>query len=329
MKVIIPLAGFGKRLRPHTYSVPKPLINVAGKPILGHVIDMFQSIKTDEFIFVTGYLREQIEAYLSEEYPDLRTRCVEQVDISGQSQAVLLTKDYVDGPVLLVFVDTIIDADLTPLQDETCEALAWVKRVRDPRRFGVAELNQDGYVSRLIEKPSSMDNNLVVVGFYYLRDGPGLMNAIEAQIAANLQTKGEYYLADALQIMLSRGLKMRVKEVDVWEDCGNPNSMLHTNKYLLEHGHDNSAEVKADGFIVVPPVNIHPNAQIKNSVIGPCVTIAADCQIDCAIVRESIVGEGAQIEDALVTQSLIGKRAHVKGHYNTFNISDDSEVGFA
>ena len=327
MKIIVPLAGLGTRLRPHTFTKPKPLINIAGKPLLGHVLDMFQGISADEFIFITGYLGEQIETYLEYEYPDLKKRHVEQRDLKGQSPAVLLAKEFVDGPVLIVFADTIIQADFTPLHTEQSGALAWVKRVPDPRRFGVVELGKDGYVSHLIEKPNNMDNNLAVVGFYYIQDGPGLMEAIEAQMAADIQPKGEYYLADALQIMIDRGLKMRVEEVDVWEDCGQTETVLHTNKYLLDNGHDNSAEVKADGFIVIPPVNIHPSAQVNCSVIGPYVTVEADCKIRFSIIRESIVGAGAQIKDTLISQSIIGRSARVTGTYSTINVGDKSQVG--
>ena len=328
MKVIVPLAGLGTRLRPHTFSTPKPLINIAGKPVLGHVIDMFNDMNPDEFIFVTGYLGKQIENYLDNEHPMLRKRCVEQVNMDGQSPAILLAKDFIDGPVLLVFADTLIEANLTSLKTEPNQSLALVKRVKDPRRFGVAEVGNDGYVTRLIEKPSSRTNNLVVAGFYYLTDGPGLMDAIEKQMSSDIQTKGEYYLADALQIMIDRGLKLRVREVDVWEDCGKPETVLHTNKYLLEHGHDNSPELNNDRFIVVPPVNIHPSAQIRNSVIGPYTTIGPHCDIDSSIIRDSIVGEGTQVEDAMLTQSLVGPRAQIKGDFHSLNVSEGSQASY-
>lgn len=329
MKVIVPLAGFGTRLRPHTFSKPKPLINVAGKPVLGHLLDMFRHVAVEEFVFITGYLGEQIEAYIDQEYPHLKARYFEQKELNGQSPAVLLAKEHVDGPILIGFADTIIETDLTQVAHENSDAVAWVKRVDDPRRFGVAEVGPDGYVTRLIEKPDSLQNNLVVVGFYYLKDGPALMDAIEQQMRGNVQTKGEYYLVDAMQILLNRGLKMRVEEVDVWEDCGKPEAVLHTNKYLLEHGHDNSSEVKAEGFIVVPPVNIHPTARITNSVIGPRATIGAHCQVDCSIIRDSIVEAGAEITDAVLALSLVGRGARVHGRFRTFNVGDESEMGFA
>jgi len=328
MKIIIPMAGFGSRLRPHTFSKPKPLVNVAGKPVLGHVMDMFTDLPVDEFIMITGYLGEQIQTYMAQEYGHLKARFLVQEELNGQSPAVLLASEYIDGPILIVFVDTLIETDLTQLAGESADAVAWVKAVDDPRRFGVAELNATGYVTRLIEKPDSMENNLAVVGFYYFKDGPRCMQALERQIAENIQTKGEYYLADAFQLLLDNGLKMRVEQVDVWEDCGKPETVLHTNKYLLDNGHDNSAEIETKSVIIVPPVNIHPTAQIHDSVIGPHVTIAAGCRVTNSIIRESIIDDGAHIEDTMLSQSLIGKSAHVRGRFRVINVGDLSKVGF-
>ena len=328
MKVIIPLAGFGTRLRPHTFSKPKPLMNVAGTPVLGHVLAMFRDVEVEEFILITGYMGEQIEAYINAEFPDIEARFLEQKELNGQSPAVLLARDFVNGPLLIGFADTIVETDLTGMHAEACDAVAWVKQVQDPRRFGVAVRGEGGYVNRIIEKPDSVSNNLAVVGFYFLQDGARLMDAIEKQVGGHMQTKGEYYLADAMQILLDEGMRMRVQEVDIWEDCGKPESVLHTNKHLLQHGHDNSAAVVARDYVVMPPVNIHADAQIRDSVIGPFATIGADCHIDGSIIRDSIVDQGARITDAVLAQSLIGRGARVKGRFRTFNVGDESELGF-
>ena len=192
----------------------------------------------------------------------------------------------------------------------------------------MALVGPDGYVTKLIEKPSDMNNNLVVVGFYYLKDSQAFMRAIEEQMARNIKTKNEYFLADALQLMLDKGMKMRVQQVEVWEDCGKPETVLHTNQYLLDHGHDNSGEASAPGNIIVPPVNIDPSAKLVHSVIGPHVTIAANCIVEDSIIRDSIIDEGATIQSAVLTQSLIGKEARLNGKFRTFNIGDSSEVGF-
>ncbi len=328
MKIIIPLAGFGSRLRPHTFSKPKPLMNVAGTPVIGHVMNMFKDVEVEEFIFVTGYMGDQIQEHIKKTYPNTNTRFLEQKQLDGQSTAILLAKEYVTGPMLIGFADTIVETDLTKINTTTDEAIAWVKQVKDPRRFGVVVRDSNGYVTQIIEKPESLDNNLAVVGFYYLRDSQMLMSAIEQQINNNTQTKGEYYLADAMQILLDQGLQMQTNEVEVWKDCGKPESLLETNKYLLEHGHDNSAQVKIDGSVIVPPVNIHVDAKITNSVIGPHATIGADCIITSSIISDSIIEQGTQIADTVLTQSLVGRYTNVKGQSNTLNVGDQSEVGY-
>ena len=328
MKIIIPLAGFGSRLRPHTFSKPKPLMNVAGTPVIGHVLNMFNDVEVEEFIFVTGYMGDQIQEHIKKTYPNTNTRFLEQKQLDGQSPAILLAKEHVTGPMLIGFADTIVETDLTKINTATDEAIAWVKQVKDPRRFGVVVRDSNGYVTQIIEKPESMDNNLAVVGFYYLRDSQMLMSAIEQQINNNTQTKGEYYLADAMQILLDQGLQIQANEVEVWKDCGKPESLLETNKHLLEHGHDNSAQLQVDGSVIVPPVNIHVDAKITNSVIGPHATIGADCIITSSIISDSIIEQGTQIADTVLTQSLVGSYTNVKGQSNTLNVGDQSEVGY-
>jgi len=329
MKIVIPLAGFGKRLRPHTFTKPKPLINVAGKPVLGHVLDTFNQLdNVEEIIFIVGHLGEQIEEYVAKEYPGLRAHYYEQEELNGQSTAIYLAREHLVGPMLMVFVDTIIATDFSVLKHETADAVAWVKAVDDPRRFGVAEVGPDGRVTRLIEKPTDMRNNLVVVGCYYFKQGERLMAAIERQIRDDIRTQGEYFLADAVNLMLQDGLNMRVQPVEVWQDCGKTETVLETNRYLLDNGHDNSAQVRAEGFVVVPPVNIHPTAVVKASILGPHATVAAHCRIENSIIRDSIVDEESVVQGALLAGSLIGRSAKVMGRFRAFNVGEASEVGF-
>ncbi len=329
MKIVVPLAGFGKRLRPHTFTKPKPLINVAGKPVLGHVLDMFASLDdVEEIIFIVGHLGEQIEEYVAREYPSLKAAYYRQEDLNGQSTALYLARERLHGPMLMVFVDTIIHADLSRLKSETADAVTWVKAVDDPRRFGVAEVGPDGYVTRLVEKPTDVNNNLVVVGFYYFKQAELLMDCIREQIERDIRTQGEYFLADAVNLMLARGARMRVQPVDVWLDCGKTETVLETNRYLLEHGHDTSSAASCHDYMVVPPVNIHPSARIKNSIIGPHATVAANCQVEGSIIRDSILDEFAVVQDALLAQSLIGRDAKVGGRFRAFNVGEASEVGF-
>lgn len=327
MKVIIPLAGFGTRLRPHTYTKPKPLINVAGKPVLGHLLDKLKGLNIAEIVFIVGYLGEQIETYVSANY-NFKAHYIEQKELLGQAHAIHLAKDLVDGPTIVLFVDTLFEADLGRLQQEQSDGVIYVKEVEDPRRFGVTLVNQQGYITKLIEKPDSMQDNLAVIGLYYVKDIQRLMQAIELLMARNLQTKGEFYLADALQLMLDDGAKLRPEEVKVWLDCGQPDTVLETNRYLLKHNMDNSADVVSTNSIIIPPVHIHPTAKIKNSIIGPDVTIAAKCEIEGSIIRDSIVDEESYIKDAALEKSLIGRKVDLVGRSRHMNLGDSAYVDF-
>ncbi len=331
MKVVIPMAGYGTRLRPHTWSKPKPLVTVAGKPVLGHVLDTFANLSfVEEVVFIVGYLGQQVEEYVQQAYPGLRSSFIEQRELLGQSHAIWLARDRLTGPMLMVFVDTLIEADLSRLGTEKSGGVAYVKAVADPRRFGVAEVGKDGRVTRLVEKPDDVGNNLVVVGQYYFRESAELLKAIDVQMERRTQLKGEYFLADAINVMLQNGLDMRVEPVEVWMDCGTPESLLETNRYLLDHGRDNSAEAAGRGHVlIVPPVFIDPTAHVRQAVVGPHVTIAADCVVERSILQDSIIDAGSSIVDTTLAQSLIGRDARVLGRHRSLNVGDSSEVGFA
>ncbi len=329
MKIVIPTAGFGTRLRPQTWSRPKPLVSVAGKTVLGHVLDMFERLpQVDEVIFIVGYLGDQIQAYVDTNYPQLKTRYVVQEEMLGQSHAIWLAREGLEGPMLMVFVDTIIEADLAFLADEPAEAVAWVKEVPDPRRFGVATADEAGWVERLVEKPSDMSNNLAVVGFYYFDRAERLIAAIEQQMAQDTMLGGEFYLADAINVMLDDGLKMRVEPVEIWVDCGKPDALLETNRYLLDHGRDNTeAARQRPDVLVIPPVYIDPSAEIQGSVIGPHVSIGPECQIEDSVIRDSILEARASVTRSLLAASLVGVDARVTGSFGVVNLGDNSVSG--
>lgn len=331
MKVIIPLAGFGKRMRPHTWSKPKPLLNVAGKPMLGHVLDKLAEIdvKVDELIFIVGWLGDQIEEYYAKGGYPYPACYVEQRELLGQAHAIWLAREHLGGPALILFVDTIFEADLSGLEASGLDGVLYVKEVEDPRRFGVAILDQNGQVVRLVEKPDTFENRLAVVGVYYLRDSAWLLRAIEELMARNIQTKGEFYLADAYTLMMEQGAHLGVRQVSVWEDCGTPQDVLHTNRFLLEHGSDNSGEAKATSSVLVPPVFIAPSARVEQSIVGPHVTIAENSVVLRSIVRDSIIDEGAYIDDTVLDRSLIGKDAVVRGRSQVLNVGDSSQVDLA
>ncbi|MBN1993300.1 MAG: NTP transferase domain-containing protein [Anaerolineae bacterium] len=327
MNVIIPLAGFGTRLRPHTYTRPKPLINVAGKPVLGHILDKLQDLAIDEIVFVVGYLGNQVQAYV-DEYYDFKTHYVEQKELLGQAHAIYLAKDLLEGPTIILFVDTLFEANLSRLSSETGDGVIYVKEVPDPRRFGVTLVNEAGHITRLIEKPSSMKDNLAVIGLYYVKEIQRLMAAIKTLMDKNMQTKGEFYLADALQLMIDDGAVLKPEPVQVWLDCGKPETVLETNRYLLEHNMDNSREVTSLNSIILPPVHIDPSVKIKNSIIGPYVTVAAKCEIEDSIIRDSIVDEETYIKDAMLQESLIGRKVDLIGRYRQLNLGDSAQISF-
>jgi len=294
--------------------------------MLAHVLDRFEGLDIEEAIFIVGWLGKQVEEYVRANY-DFPAHFVEQRELLGQAHALWLAKEHIEGPVFIIFVDTIFETDLSGLEDEGADAVAFVKKVEDPRRFGVAVVGEDGYVTRFIEKPPTLEHKLAVVGLYYVRNSSLLLECIEELLERDIKTKGEYYLADAFQLMVERGARFVVREVEVWEDCGKPETVLKTNRYLLEHGHDNSTEIEAQGFLIIPPVNIHPSAEITASVVGPYTTIAAGCKVRNSIVRDSIIEEEAILEDALLEHSLIGRRARVRGNFRRLNVGDTALVG--
>ncbi len=330
IKVVIPMAGLGTRLRPHTWSKPKQLINVAGKTVLDNVLDIFLSLPNPEnieLINIVGYLGEQIEDYIRKNYPGLKSHFIFQDNPRGQSHAISLARSILKGPMFMVFADTLIETDLSSALHSDADAIAWVKETPDPRPFGVAEIGADGWVNRLVEKPVDQSNNMVVVGFYYFKDSEALISAIDEQMRQDLQFKGEFFLADAINIMLERGLRMKVKTVDVWLDAGTPESLLETNKYLLDHGQDNSSEAgKRPGVVMIPPVFIHPTANIQDSIIGPHVSVGMDCQVRHSIIQNSILEEEAQATGVILESSLVGRRARISRRAGIVNAGDSTEV---
>lgn len=326
MKVIIPTAGLGTRLRPHTYSKPKPLVSVAGKPVLGHILDTLTRFQIDEMIFITGYLGNQIAEYVTANYK-IPARFIEQTELKGQAHAVYLAREVVNGPTLILFVDTIFEADLSHLTEQDIDGAIFCKEVDDPRRFGVA-FTKDGFITRLVEKPTTDESKLAMIGLYYIRDIQWLMRAIEVLMLRNIQTKGEYFLTDALQLMVENGARFTAPTVDVWEDCGKPETVLRTNRYLLDHGRDHVDPRRLDGSIVIPPVYIDDTAQVINSIIGPYVSIAAGAVVKDSIIRDSIINRDAQIVSATLQSSLIGDHAVVLGDFRELNVGDSSEIRY-
>jgi glucose-1-phosphate thymidylyltransferase len=343
LKIFIPMAGWGTRMRPHTHSKPKPLVSVAGKTSLEHLMDMFKTLpdpENVEYVFIVGpFLGElQIPVFIQENYPDLKAHYVIQNEMKGQSHALWLGREHMHGPMLMCFSDTLMETDFSFLAQETADVVAWVMPVPDPRRFGVAEVGKDGRVKRFIEKPQSMENNLVVVGCYYFKSAEKLLAAIEDQMQRGVMLKGEYFLTDTISLMIEGGAQVRTHEISTWLDTGTIEATLDTNKMLLEKigkRVNNNTDTQIDRYTemqvnVIEPSFVHPTAEISNSTIGPHTSIGANCKISNSSVAESIVEAGSEIKDSVLSRSLIGRQAKVKGrgdgHVIQLNVGDHSEV---
>lgn len=324
VNVIIPVAGLGTRLRPQTWSKPKPLVSVAGKPVLGHVLDRLEVLKLNKVVFVTGYLGDQIQEYVRENY-SFESAFVEQQPQLGQSHAVIMARDEITGPTVILFPDMLFEADLSQLASVAADGAIFAKEVADPRRFGVI-VPENGLIRELVEKPTEPVSNLAVVGIYFFKQIERLFDAIDFQIKHNLQQGNEYYLAAALQHMIDGGTRLTYLPVQVWEDCGKPEALLSTNRFLLN---ERSETPRIPGSVVVPPVVIDPTASIKNSVIGPYASVGKGVTIQNSIVTDSIVDDGAQIETMLLRDSIVGRHALVRGDFMRMNVGDSSDIVLA
>ena len=328
MKAIIPIAGAGKRLRPFTYTQPKPLIPVAGKPILSYIIDQLLGLGIEEFVFVVGYLGDKVTAYVEEEYPDLPKQFVQQDERRGSGHAVWLAREAV-GPqheVIVVFGDTILEGKLRHIVecDKTCMA---IKKVEDPRAFGVVELNRDGTISRMVEKPRMPKSNDAMVGFYKIADFPRLLSALSDRLAVQESGGPEVTLTDGLMALLDAGDVMHAEHVDRWYDCGNTEVLLATNRILLEkQGYADSQLPAFDGTIIIHPVSIGEGCKIEHAVIGPNVSIGDYAIVSRSILSDSIVGRYAHLQEVSLKHSVVGNDTALTGQPQTINIGDNTEL---
>jgi len=303
MKVILPVAGKGTRLLPITRHTPKPLIRVAGRPVLDYVMDRLDGLDVEELIFITGHLKEQIESFVKDRYT-IPSRFVEQKVQDGTAGAVALGRDYIDGPVLIVFVDTVFDAEISIVNSSTADGIIWAKEVEDYQRFGVIVTDEDGYMERIVEKPSEPISKLANIGLYFIRDWKTLYEGIDHTLASP-KNKGERYLTDAFQYMVDRGKKLFTASVDGWYDCGKVETVLETNRYLLDHGAA-AVDVMLDGSSIADPVRVEAGATVVKSTIGPNVVVEQGATVDNCTLRDTIVGRGSVLRNCTIVHSLIG-----------------------
>lgn len=325
MHAIIPVAGIGTRLRPHTYTLPKVLVNVAGKPILGHILDTLVEQNVRSATIITGYKGDLVENYVRSSY-DLDVRFVEQEEMLGLGHAIWTARESLTNePALIILGDTIFDVDLSVLNTSRFSSLG-VKYVEDPRRFGVV-MSEGGFVTRLVEKPETPISHDAIVGLYYISDPRVLRTALDELIERDIRTKGEYQLTDALQIMVDGGEKFTTFTVEGWHDCGKPETLLETNRFLLTSRMPPTSAPA--GVVVIPPVHIDPTAVVERSVIGPFASVSKGAVVRNSIVRDSIICDAAVVSDIMLEQSIIGNNAEVHGRLATINIGDDSVVNLS
>ncbi|MDB5082693.1 MAG: hypothetical protein JWP00_4617 [Chloroflexi bacterium] len=328
MKIIIPLAGHGKRLRPHTYSQPKPLLPVAGKAVLGHIMDELSVLDIEEIIFIVSDRGNQIEEYMKANYPQYTTRYALQDRMLGQSYGVNAARPYIEqGEVLIIFSDTVFKTDLASLSQVEADGVLHLREVPDPARFGVAVVNTEGFVTRLVEKPATPVSNLAIVGVYYFKEADRLFGAIEKQLNSGLQLNGEYFLADAITLLLEEGARFQARSLTLWEDCGTIPALLESNRHLLA-AMPHVKEHSSPDYTVIPPVYIAPDAKIDRSIIGPYASIGSGVQVINSIVSDSIINDHSYITSSILTGSVIGRNTVITGKPKRLNIGDDCLLEF-
>ncbi|GAB6283033.1 MAG: sugar phosphate nucleotidyltransferase [Ignavibacterium sp.] len=322
MRAIIPVAGIGSRLKPHTYTIPKVLLNVGDKPILGHIIDKLLDEDINKATFICGHLGELVIEYVKKNYPNLNSNFVEQKELEGLGHAIhTAIPTFDDDEIFIILGDTIFDVDLKAVFAKNENSLG-VKTIDDPSRFGVVVL-KDGYVEKLVEKPKTFISNLALVGLYYIKQPDVLIDSLNTLVKNNIRTKGELQLTDALQLMIDNGVKFSTFSVEGWYDCGKPETLLATNRYLLNKLNN---QYNISDVVVIPPVFISPSAKIENSIIGPYASISDNTKIYDSIIKNSIIGSNAEVKRSLLDNSIIGNNTIIHGSYRKLNTGDSTEI---
>lgn len=327
MKAVIPVAGAGTKLRPHTYTQPKALIPMAGKTVLSIIVDQLKDAGITEFIFIVGYLGEKIQDYVNTQYPDIQAHFVRQSNREGIGHALRLTRSVVDGDeIFIVLGDTICEFDVGKVI-ESPHSMVGVKKVDDPREFGVVEMNSEGVVNHVVEKPQIPKSNMALVGVYKIRESEMMFECLENNIRQGLRTRGEYSISDALDCMIQQGVHIVPFKVESWFDCGKKETLLESNATLLKKFGDKAICHECyENTVLIQPVSIGTGCAIRNSIIGPNVTIGENTTVDSSIIRQSIIGAYANLFDIVLDESLIGSDTSIRGESRTLNIGDNTNI---
>lgn len=322
MDIILPVAGLGTRLRPQTWSKPKPLVPLAGKPILAHTIDRVMALDPSRIIFITGFLGDQVEAW-ARSYSPVPVEFVEQPEMRGQSDAIIRTRHLSPKQALILFPDVLFEADFSGLRASEADVVMFTKEVEDPSALGIAVV-ENGRIVKLVEKPKDLISRLAIIGIYYFANMADLYAAIDDQMQRRIQLKNEYFIADAIQLMIDSGKLVVSAPVSLWEDCGNSEALLSTNRILLSRGASGPRLV--GNSVVIEPCAIDPSAVLERSIVGPYASLSAGVSIRDSIVRDSIVDEGASVTSAQLEHCLVGRRAEIQGRLHSLNVGDTSLV---
>jgi glucose-1-phosphate thymidylyltransferase len=327
MKAIIPVAGAGTKLRPHSYTQPKALIPLAGKTVLSIIVDQLREAGINEFVFIVGYLGDKIRDYVESKYPDLHAHYVQQIDRQGIGHAINLARGIVNNDeVFVVLGDTICEYDVREVVNSP-DSMLGVRKVDDPREFGVAEMDDEGYIDHVVEKPQIPKSNMALVGIYKIKESEMLFQCLENNFIQGLRTHGEYSLTDALDCMLQKGAKFKPFKVESWFDCGRKETLLESNSTLLKKFAPQSGkQYQFENTVIINPVSIGEGCDIKNSIIGPNVTIGENTVLNYSIVRNSIIGSFSNLYDIVLEDSVIGSDTSLRGETRELNIGDNTSI---
>ncbi len=332
MKIIVPMAGIGKRMRPHTLTVPKPLIPVAGKPIVQRLVEDITEVcneKVDEIAFIIGDFGKEVEQHLLEVAKDLGAvgKIYHQEEALGTAHAILCAKESLSGKVVVAFADTLFRADFK--LDDSQDGIIWVKQIDDPRAFGVVKLDEVGVITDFVEKPETFVSDLAIIGIYYFRDGEYLKNELQFLIDNNIKEKGEFQLTNALENMKAKGSKFTTGEVKEWLDCGNKDATVYTNSRVLEHIKDQKIvddSLKSVNSIIIPPCFIGKNVHLTNSVIGPHVSIGDGTIVENSVIENSIIQKSSKLSNVVMKNSMIGNNAELSKKTEELSVGDFNQI---